>query len=159
MTKQPIETAPKDGGWVLGLVLPDGPTDTNWQPWVQVTWGDDGWCDDDGCGVEPTAWAPLPDPQPKNTGWTPPTGTIRIVEITGDGWTCNGKPIAVEWRWLISVEKPDGSYDRYRDTDFAVTHDEAVARATRLQNKIGLPIVTVPLEGKVVSLLPELSRQ
>ena len=151
---QPIETAPKNGGWVLGLVLPRGPTETRWQPWMPVTWGDTGWYDDEGCGQEPTAWVPLPDPQPKATGWTPPSGRIRVAEITGDGWTCNGKPVEVSWRWLISVEKPDGSYDEYRDTDMAVTREEAVMRATKLQAKIGLPIVIVPLGRKVIPLRP-----
>lgn len=151
---QPIETAPKAGGWVLGLVLPNGPTDTYWQPWIPLTWGDGGWYDDHGHGYEPTAWVPLPDPQPRPTGWTPPAGKIMIAEITGEGWTCNGEPITVDWRWSISVEKPDGSYDEYRETNFAVTYDEAVARATKLQTKIGLPIVTVPLSDRVTILRP-----
>jgi hypothetical protein len=159
VTPQPIETAPKNGGWVLGLVLLDGPTDTQWQPWVPVTWGDDGWVDDDYNRQDPKGWVSLPDPQPRPTGWTPPAGTIVIAEITGEGWTCNGEPMTVKWRWSIFVEKPDGSYDEYRETNFAITHDEAVIRAEKLQAKIGLPIVTVPLAGKVVPLLPEVTRQ
>lgn len=156
---QPIETAPKDGGWVLGLVLPDGPTDAHWQPWTPVTWGDGGWYDDGGYGQEPSAWVPLPDPQPRPTGWTPPSGTIKITEITGDGWTCNGKPVDCDWRWAISVEKPDGSHDQYRDTDFAVTQEEAVQRATKLQAKIGLPIVALPVGGQVTALPSAETRQ
>ncbi|MEE4452893.1 hypothetical protein [Novosphingobium resinovorum] len=151
---QPIETAPKNGGWVLGLVLPEGPTETRWQPWMPVTWGDTGWYDDEGYGQEPTAWVPLPDPQPRPTGWTPPSGTIKVAEITGEGWTSNDKPLEVPWRWLISVEKPDGSYDQYRDTDMAVTREEAVTRATKLQAKIGLPIVIVPLDRKGIPFRP-----
>lgn len=156
MTPQPIESAPKDGGWVLGLVLPDGPTEARWQTWEPVTWSDGpltgnaGWYDDDGCPCQPSAWVPFPDPQPRNTGWTPPTGVIQIAEITGDGWTSNGKPITVSWRWIIQIEKPDGTFDDYRECDFAVTIDEAEARAIKWQAKFGLPIVRVPLARKVV---------
>ncbi|OYW85183.1 MAG: hypothetical protein B7Z20_09570 [Sphingobium sp. 32-64-5] len=88
----PITSAPKDGGWILGHVPKnaDGPYA---QPWIILTWGDSGWMDDDGTPHEPVEWVALPDPQPARTGWTPPSGTIRIVEITGDGWTMNGKPV------------------------------------------------------------------
>lgn len=150
MTPQPIDTAPKDGGWVLGLVQPDGWTDRDWQPWAIVTWGDSGWYDDDGNPRAPVSWVPLPDPQPKPTGWRPPEGTILVVEITGDGWTSNGKPIEVSWRWQISVERLDGSHDEYRDYDFRNTRAQADATAARWAEKFGLPIKVIPLPSNVV---------
>ncbi len=145
MTPQPIETAPKDGGWVLGLVLPNGWTDRDWQPWVAVTWGDSGWADDDGNRREPTAWVPLPDPQPRPTGWRPPEGRVLVQEVTGDGWTSNGKPIDVPYRWAISIERNDGSYDEYRETHFRVTREEAEATGMRWSQEYGLPAEVIPL--------------
>lgn len=161
---QPMDTAPKDGGWVLGRVREQA-DDTHWQPWTVVTWSDGaeahdlGWYDDDGNRQEPTQWVPLPDPQPRPTGWTPPVGTIRMEEITGEGWTCNGQPCEVPWRWAVFIEKPDGSYDEYRETQHEVTFEQAAARAKRWREKFGLPIVTVSLDQKVVAMLPPVTRQ
>lgn len=158
ITPQPIETAPKDGGWILGHVPKNAPYPYN-HPWVILTWGGSGWADDEGNGHDPVAWVPLPDPQPAQTGWTPPSGTIRIVEITGDGWTCNGKPVDVPWRWIIEIEKPDGTRDDYRDHDIAASIDEAEARALKWQTKFGLPIIRVPLDQKVIPFRPAEMRQ
>lgn len=153
---QPMETALKNGGWVLALVLPDGPTDGNWQPWAPVTWSDGfilndaGWHDDDGNRQEPTAWVPLPDPQPKNTGWRPAAGTIYLAEMDGKGWTCNGKPVETPYRWQIYIDRPDGTYDEYRDCDLCKTREQADARTARWAEKFGLPIVVVPLPSNVI---------
>lgn len=149
---------PVDGRWFLAYD-PTQPASLATYPWVLATRCDDGFHDQDWNGVTVKGWVDLPEPWPKPTGWWPPSGTIKITEITGDGWTSNGKPVPVPWRWLITVEKPDGSYDEYRDTDMANTHDEAVVRATKLQEKIGLPIVTMPLSGKVTALRPAVTRQ
>jgi len=158
ITPQPIETAPKDGGWILGHVPKNALAPYN-HPWIILTWGDSGWMDDDGNGHEPIEWVPLPDPQPALTGWTPPSGTIQIIEITGEGWTRNGKPIEVPYRWQISIEKADGSYDEYRDIWHAVTSEEAEARALKWQAEIGLPIVRVPLDRRVIPFRPAVTKQ
>ncbi len=157
---QPIETAPREGGWVLGLVLPGGPTDTHWQPWIPITWGDNGWVDDDYNRQSPTAWVPLPDPQPRPTGWTPPAGTIKVQEITGEGWTSNGKPIAVPYRWQVYVELPDGSMDEYREWYPCATRQEADRHAMKWVESLGLPVVVVPLPpqpSNVIAFRPALS--
>lgn len=143
---QPMGTAPKNGGWVLGLVLSEGAKPgSGRQPWEHVTWGDGGWHDDDGNSCEPVAWVPLPDPQPNNTGWMPPEGTIRVVELEAGGWTSNGKPIEVSWRWMVEIERSDGSRDDYRDCDFRDTQEQAAAVAARWAAQFGLPIKVVPL--------------
>ena len=147
MTPQPMNTAPKDGGWVLGLVLPGGWTATDWQPWVPMTWGDSGWMDDDGNPRDVTAWVPLPDPQPRPTGWRPAEGRILVAEITGEGWTSDGKPIEVPYRWSISIERNDGTYDDYREGDFRVTRAEAEATGLRWSQKYGLPVEVIPLSA------------
>jgi hypothetical protein len=153
-----ITPPPMDGRWILAY----DPTLSEFvssRPWVLATRCDDGFHDEGGSGVEVAGWVDLPEPWPKPTGWTPPSGTIRITEITGDGWTCNGKPVSVSWRWIIDVQKPDGSRDEYRDCDMAVTLEEAEARAVKWQAKIGLPIVKVPLDRKVVPIRPAATRQ
>lgn len=156
---QPIDTAPKDGGWILGHIPVD--PDKSWrQPWMILTWGDNGWMDaGDYNPQEPIEWVPLPDPQPEPTGWTPPSGTIRMQEITGEGWTMSGQPVEVPWRWMVYIEKSDGSYDEYRDTFHEVTFEDAHERAMKWREKFGLPIATVSLDKKVVSLLPAVTRQ
>lgn len=163
MTPQPIETAPKDGGWVLGLVLPDGPTDAHWQPWLPVTWGDLGWHDDDGNSQSPTLWVPIPDPQPQPTGWFPAEGIIKLEEITGEGWKINGQPTAVPWRWLVYIERPNGEMDEYRDWHHYVTLEEAERRALKMQDLFGLPVVKAPLgvssADEVIVLHPERTKQ
>lgn len=164
ITPQPIDTAPKDGGWILGLVRTEI-NDTYRQPWAIVSWGDGadchdfGWYDDEGNRQEPTQWVPLPDPQPFPTGWTPPSGTIYVREITGEGWTCNGKSIEVPYRWIVYIEKPDGDCDNYREPWHEATVDAAHAFAARWRDKFGLPIVTVPLDGKVIPFRPAVPRQ
>lgn len=147
---QPMDAAPKNGGWVLAHVPKNAPYPHN-HPWIILTWGDSGWVDDDGNEHEPVAWVPLPDPQPSPTGWGPAAGTIKMIEITGEGWADGaGKAIAVPWRWIIEIEKPDGTYDEYRDNEFAVTVEDAERRASKWHSRFGLPIVRVPLEKKVI---------
>ena len=63
---RPIDTAPAGDGWILAF-------DPNWTGtrvlgWAIVTRTDEGWADEDGYVVEPTMWAPLPDPQPNGSG-------------------------------------------------------------------------------------------
>jgi hypothetical protein len=156
ITPQPMNTAPKDGGWVLGLVLPDGPTDTHWQPWKPLTWSDGfwandaGWHDDDGNRHEPAAWVPIPDPQPKITGWRPAEGTIYLSELPSKGWTCDGKPVEVPYRWQVYIERTDGTFDEYRDCAFLIDREAGDARAARWAEKFGLPVVVVLLPSNVV---------
>jgi len=152
---QPIEAAPLDGRWLLVRDPSRKYPVTQHGPWVIASRCDigSGWCDDEGNEVEPTHWVPLPDPQPEPTKWLPAEGTICIEEITGDGWTSNGKPVTVSWRWLIYIERPDGSFDEYRDQDLANTLEQAQAIvAQRWTDRYSLPVVVRPLESKVVSL-------
>ncbi|MDB5733195.1 MAG: hypothetical protein JWQ03_3090 [Variovorax sp.] len=155
--KQPIETAPLTGGWILGFVGDNEDSQAKRLQWMMLTRSDQkaGWCDDDGNEWSPTIWVPLPDPQPEDSGWRPAAGTIRIVEITGEGWTCDGKPIEVPYRWTTYVERPDGSMDEYREWWPYATFEEAERRATKWQQAFSLPIVVEPLASKVVTLRPQ----
>ncbi|MBZ9649411.1 hypothetical protein K9B33_17895 [Sphingobium sp. 3R8] len=155
---QPIDTALKNGGWILGHVPKNAPYPYN-HPWVILTWGDEGWAEDDGGQHEPIEWLPLPDPQPTPTGWAPASGIIKIAEITGKGWKINGQPAEVPWRWEVYIEKPDGSIDDYRELWHYATIDQAQARAIKWRDKFGLPVVTVSLDQKVVAMLPPVTRQ
>ncbi|MGY2732779.1 hypothetical protein [Sphingomonas sp. UYP23] len=158
MTKaQPIETAPIGDGWILGYDPDLG--ERQYVPWLAMTWSDSGWVDDNGETRAPTLWAPLPDPQPKATGWRPVEGTILILETTGDGWSSNGKPCAPLWIWSVSIERSDGSYDDYREVDRRMTLSEAEVLALRWQAKYGLAIRTVPLGGEIVIFRPKATRQ
>jgi hypothetical protein len=66
---QPIETAPKDGEWILAAVidLPCGgiylsmPRSENWRP-NNYSFGGGLWKDWSGTGVNVTHWMPLPAP-------------------------------------------------------------------------------------------------
>lgn len=155
--RQPMDMARKNGGWVLGYV--PFRAEKGFMPWLAVTWGDNGWVDDNGDQCDPTCWVPLPDPQPENTGWTPPAGTIRVQEITGEGWTMNGKPVEVPYRWAVFIEKPDGTYDEYREIDHTVTIEQAQERALKWRQKFGLPIETTFLDKKVVPFKPPVTLQ
>lgn len=165
MTPQAIETAPRDGGWILAHVPKNGVEPYN-QPWLVLTWGDGpvdgeaGWCDDDGNQHEPTEWVALPDPQPKPTGWSPAVGKIMIHETDGTGWTDGkGNPIEAPYRWWLSIERPDGTTDEYREPWPFVRLEDAQARAERYRHKFGLPIECVPLKGSTVVFLPAVTRQ
>lgn len=151
---QPIDTAPKDGGWILGHV-PVEP-DKSWrQPWMILTWGDSGWVDaNDYNEQQPVEWVPLPDPQPEPTGWSPVEGIIVLQEITGEGWTCNGKPCEVPYRWEAYIEKPDGSIDEYRELWHYNTLQQAEGRATKWQSQFSLSIVVRTLSSNVVPFKP-----
>lgn len=152
--QQPMDTAPRNGGWVLGLVLPDGPTDTEWQPWISVTWGDKGWVDDNDNRCDPVAWVPLPDPQPRPTGWEPAVGTIMVEEINGKGWTVNGKPADVPYRWFVCVHKPDGSIDEYREWWPYADRESADRRAAKWSDELGLPIIVTLLPTPPSNVIP-----
>lgn len=159
---QPIESAPLNGGWILGYEPALKATSWSSAPWVIVTRCDSGsgWSDIDGNGLNPTHWAPLPDPQPEPTKWLPAEGTIRVVEVGADGWTDGkGKPVAVSWRWMVDIERPDGSFDEYRDCDFRETLEQAQAAADRWAKQYGLPVVTVPLDRKVIPFQPRGGRR
>ena len=152
MTPQDISTATPTGGWILGHI--PGRDKHGSSSWVPLTMGDSGWMDEDGNPCTATLWVPLPDPQPAPTGWLPPEGTIHVEQITGEGWTCNGKPIEVPYRWMVYILRQDGSYDEYRDTYHCVTYPEAERRAGEWQRKFDLPIEVKFLDPKVVAILP-----
>lgn len=60
---QPIETAPKDGSWLIGTKGNDPETGNPYLP-VIMFWKD-AWVIDSRCKYEPTYWMPLPaDPKP-----------------------------------------------------------------------------------------------
>lgn len=152
---QPISTAPLDGRWVLACDPSIKYPQSFHGPWVIASRSDleSGWADGEGNPVSPTHWAPLPDPQPEPTEWLPAEGTIYIDEITGEGWTSNGKPTTVSWRWMIYIERLDGTFDKYRETDFANTLEQAQSIADRKWvARHHLPVVVRPLENKVISL-------
>ena len=154
---QPIASAPIGDGWILGYDPDLG--QKQYVPWLAMTWSDSGWVDDNGEARAPTLWAHLPDPQPKATGWRAVEGTIVISETSGDGWTSNGKPCAPLWIWSVSIERTDGSYDDYRETDGRMTLADAEDLALRWRVKYGLPIKTVLLDGKIISFRPKATRQ
>lgn len=149
---QPIDTAVRSDGWILGY--DPRRAEQKFVPWLALTWDDAGWVDDEGCACEPTLWSPLPDPQPTPTGWRPPEGVIKVSEITGEGWTSNGNPVAVPWRWIISIERSDGSYDAYRDCDFRVTREEAEAVGAKWAEKYHLPVVVEQIPAPPSNVIP-----
>lgn len=159
---KPISTAPLDGRWVLARDPSIKYPQSFHGPWVIASRSDQksGWSDGDGNEVDPTDWAPLPDPQPEPTKWLPVEGIICIAEITGNGWTDGkGNPVAVSWRWQIFIERSDGSYDEYRECDFTDTLEEAKAKADRRWvDRYHLPVVVRPLDDKVVALRPKPKR-
>ena len=145
---QPIATAPHTDGWILGYVPKLAAQ--RYVPWLALTWGDDGWMDDNGNACDPSLWSPLPDPQPTATAWMPPEGVIHIVEITGEGWKINGKPVEVPYRWSVHILRLDGTYDEYRDMFHYAAYTDAEARAAKWQQQLGLPIEVTFLNPKVV---------
>ncbi|QBE91929.1 hypothetical protein DRN02_007805 [Sphingomonas paucimobilis] len=147
-TAQSIDTAPRDGSWVLGYV--PKMADTGYVGWIALTWGDKGWVDDNDEKREPSLWTPLPDPQPAATGWQPPAGVIHVEEITGKGWKLNGVPTEVPYRWAVYIRLPDGECDEYREMWHYVTYPEAERRATMWQDCLSLPIKVTSLDPNVV---------
>ena len=147
-----MDLAAKDGGWVMGYVAKLA--EQGYMPWLALTWGDGGWGDDGGNKHDPSVWFPIPDPQPKPTGWAPAEGEIIMQEITGEGWTCNDKPIEVPYRWEVYIEKPDGSIDEYREIWHYATAERAEARAAKWQGQFNLPIIVRPLPSNVVPFKP-----
>lgn len=148
-TPRPIAEAPLDGRWILACDPSLKYPRSAHGPWAIATRCDQesGWADGDGNEVSPTLWLPLPDPQPESTKWLPAAGTICVVEITGEGWTSNGKPVEVPWRWMIYIERPDGSFDEYRDQDLANTFEQALAKAQKYWvDQYHLPVEVRPLE-------------
>jgi hypothetical protein len=57
---QPIETAPKDGTWILSADAGDERLVTR-HGFTIVQWCDS-WRDEEGYKWEPTCWQPLPEP-------------------------------------------------------------------------------------------------
>jgi hypothetical protein len=153
----PTADAPQDGRWLLGYVPSRA---EHGRGWCLIAWGDSGWHDDAWNEVGPDLCALLPDPQPKHTGWQPPAGRIRLTELSSDGWTDGeGNPISAPWRWMIDIERPDGTYDKYRDNDMRVTREEGERCALKWQEKFGLPIVIEELDRKVLQFRPPVTRQ
>lgn len=153
---QPIDTAPKGGAWLLGYVPARIEFDV---PWMPIAWGDRGWHDHEHNECDPTLWTPLPNPQPKPTGWRPVEGTILIRESSPDGWTCNGKPCLAPWLWSVEIQRNDGSFDEYRDYRGCRTLEQAEVEALKWQARFGLPITRIPLDGKVIPFRPRVTRQ
>lgn len=157
-----ISTAPLDGRWILACDPSIKYPQSFHGPWVIATRSDQksGWADGEGNEVSPTRWSPLPDPQPEPTKWLPVEGKICIEEITGGGWTDGkGKPVTVSWRWIIYIERSDGSIDEYREQDLANTLDEAQATAARRWvDRFHLPVVVRPLGDKIITLTPKPKR-
>ncbi len=130
MTPQPLATAPSDGSWILAYVGDDPRPAARTQPWVIVTRCDGGWADDDGYIWQPSRWISIPDPQPANSGYTPPEGTIRI---TFQGGFFN-----------VWVELPSGDYDQWRDHYPCGSLARARERARDWSTQTGLPIKEDP---------------
>lgn len=133
-----MELAPENDGWVLAYM--PGRSEKS-PPWALATRCDGGWCDEDGYGVDPTVWVPLPDPQPTPTGWRKAEGTIRIVRAWSD---------QIPWlTHLVEVIKPDGNADERREPDMASSIEEARHRAARWAIELGLPVEEVE-DGNVL---------
>lgn len=127
---RPIQNAPDNDGWVLAYI--PGRSE-KLPPWTLATRCDGGWCDEEGYGVDPTMWVPLPDPQPAPTGWRKAEGTIRISSAWSE---------QIPWlTHIIEVVKPDGEADRSREPDLACSLGEARQRAAAWADKIGLPVI------------------
>lgn len=137
-----ISAAPENDGWVLAYM--PGRSE-KLLPWALATRCDGGWCDEEGYGLEPTVWVPLPDPQPTPTGWRKAEGTIRIVRAWSD---------QIPWlTHLVEVIKPDGNVDERREPDMASSVEDARRRAATWATKIGLPIEEVE-DGNVLPFRP-----
>lgn len=125
-----MELAPENDGWVLAYVPG---RNESLPPWALATRCDGGWCDEEGYGVDPTVWFPLPDPQPAPTGWRKAEGQIRISSAWSE---------QIPWlTHIIEVVKPDGEADRSREPDLASSLGEARQRASAWADKIGLPVI------------------
>jgi hypothetical protein len=55
---QPIDTAPRDGRWIIGWRMNFRPTPTRWHPYSAPGGNGPGWW-----GGEPTHWLPFPTEQ------------------------------------------------------------------------------------------------
>lgn len=131
--KQAIDSAPEGDGWILACDPSLDPKVCPTAPWILATRCDGGWCDENGYGVDPKHWAPLPDPQPTPTGWRKAEGTIVLAP---------GKAPSMKWAgYLICVDKPDGSVDQAREWIMEDSLEGARARAALEAEKLGLPIV------------------
>lgn len=124
----PINEAPRDDGWILGLV---GERDFG-LPWAFCTRCDVGWRDEDGYIVEPTHWLEIPHPKPRPTGWRPAEGHIEIAAARGVDWAWRG--------WMVSVVCPDGTYDSQREPILCGSPEDARAQAVGLSVQLGLPV-------------------
>nr|WP_086491243.1 hypothetical protein [Novosphingobium panipatense] len=129
-----IGTPPLNDGWILAYD-PDLHDSFRTSPWVIATRGDEGFFDSDGYPVEPRGWAPLPDPQPAGTGWTPPKGTVAIsrARIFENGW----------YGWTVFIKREDGSDDPREPWLFDL-EAEADAKAAQMARLYDLPITKDP---------------
>ncbi|ATP20782.1 hypothetical protein [Sphingobium yanoikuyae] len=135
---RPIQNAPDNDGWVLAYI--PGRSE-KLPPWALATRCDGGWCDEEGYGVDPTMWVPLPDPQPAPTGWRKAEGAIRIIKAWSE---------QIPWlSHLVEIIKPDGDVDSSREPDMASTIEDARQRAATRAVELGLPIEEVE-DGNVL---------
>lgn len=141
---RPIATAPDGDGWILGDI---GASDVHpTSPWIICTRCDGGWCDEGGYGVEPTHWLRLPNPQPAPTGWRRAEGEV-VVEC---GWLGEERvPV-----WLISVVKPDSSYDEAREPLICSCPASAVERANDWACTLGLTWREGQMDHKAGKVVP-----
>lgn len=122
---------PMDGRWILGFV-PHCSDRGRTRPWAIVTRSDEGFIDEWGDEVfEVEGWLPLPDPQPRPTDWTPPTGALRVcrARIAESGWQ----------GWIMTVMKADGDDDS-REPWLYNSEAEVDEAAKRYSDRYTLPI-------------------
>jgi hypothetical protein len=124
-----ISTAPDGDGWILGY--DPSITEDHRSPWLSMTRCDCGWADDGVDTYQPTMWVPLPDPQPKRSGWRPAEGHIEIA-----AGKMQGKPI-----FIATVIKPDGTQDVPRDAMLSHSAEGIRAEAESWAKQLGLPVV------------------
>lgn len=121
---------PLGDGWFLAYV--PGVSGTRHAPWIIATRCDSGFCDEHGYSVDVEGWVPLPDPQPRPTGWSAPAGTI-LVE--------HAKIVETDDQvWLASFVLPDGKYDEAREPYFNHDRELTVQWAQEAAAPWALPI-------------------
>lgn len=142
----PMDSAPAGDGWILALVEGEL-TETKPSPWRLATRCDGGWCDDESYLVKPVAWLPVPDPQPKSSGWRKAEGFIEISPgKLPEGSTMAGRRDV----WVASVVLPDGTFDRTREPDIWPTREGAMRAAQDMAKLLGLPIREAAVASNVI---------
>lgn len=140
MDKIDIAHAPRDGSWILGYDPTDGPTRgisriDSW-PWVILTMCDEGWRDDHGYIFHPTHFLPLPDPQPKATGWRPAEGVVKVARIIRE----DNVDVAGLGRFMVYIALPNGEDDLSREPDICRSEEDARRMLVYRSTQLGLPI-------------------